>query len=159
MFIYIYIMYIDPLGYNEPAFKRAHAKTLLPNEMAVINSDENNDQGHVHTPVLRIRIHLYREPNAMIFNGFFPMIIVNCGTILVAIPQELDANTFTQTLENSLTVMLALFAFLIFLRERLPPIPEVVYKLLCTFLSLSLSFSSVPECVCVIMKFPSSSFV
>ena len=58
----------------------------------------------LHTPVLRVQIKLYREPNAMIFNGFFPMVIVNCGTILVAIPQKLDAGTFTQNLENSLTV-------------------------------------------------------
>jgi hypothetical protein len=40
----------------------------------------------------------------MILNGFFPMMIVNVGTILVAIPQSVNASTFAQNLGNSITV-------------------------------------------------------
>ena len=50
--------------------------------------------------MVRVTIKLYREPYSLIFNGFFPMIIVNCGTILVAIPQA-SAGARTQLLKRN----------------------------------------------------------
>ena len=63
-----------------------------------------NPKAKAHCPILRVKLQLYREPMSVLFNGLFPMLTVNFGSILVSIPSELTHSDYLQQLENVLTV-------------------------------------------------------
>mmetsp|Transcript_57950 Transcript_57950/g.160117 ORF Transcript_57950/g.160117 Transcript_57950/m.160117 type:complete len:82 (-) Transcript_57950:715-960(-) len=63
-----------------------------------------NPNAKAHCPIMRVKLQLYREPMSVLFNGLFPMLTVNFGSILVSIPSELTHSDYLQQLENVLTV-------------------------------------------------------
>jgi len=106
--------------------------------------DQQLPKVQLYNPIVVLRVSLYREPDYMIFSIFAPLLLLNLSALSVFV---LGPSDFANKLSILVTLLLAMFAFTLFIRQSIPSLPSLTFLEKHILNSIVILFISILESV------------